>query len=233
MTHLDYYARRANEYEGIYTKPERQQDLECLHGWLAQQVRGCHVLELACGTGYWTQVMAGTAAHVLASDMSREVLEIAQGKNLPGNRVSFARINALEMPMLRGYFDTVFAGFWWSHVPRQDLHEFLDGLQRALGDGVRCLFIDNRYVEGSSTPIARTDKWGNTWQQRRLADGSTHAVLKNFPSADELTRQLSGRAREIEIVERPYYWALSYRTQAVTPCTEPDDGRRNTAVPQA
>ena len=42
--------------------------------------------------------------------------------------------------------------------------------------------LDNKYVKGSSTPISRTDAHGNTYQTRPLKDGSTHEVLKNFPS---------------------------------------------------
>ncbi len=42
--------------------------------------------------------------------------------------------------------------------------------------------LDNKYVTGSSTPISRTDAHGNTYQNRPLKDGSTHEVLKNFPS---------------------------------------------------
>jgi hypothetical protein len=48
------------------------------------------------------------------------------------------------------------------------------------------VFLDNRFVPGSSTPIAESDAEGNTYQVRTLADGSTHRVLKNFPDRDAL-----------------------------------------------
>ena len=48
------------------------------------------------------------------------------------------------------------------------------------------VFFDNCYVEGSSTPLSRTDAAGNTYQSRRLDDGSTHEVLKNFPAKKAL-----------------------------------------------
>ena len=38
--------------------------------------------------------------------------------------------------------------------------------------------IDNRYVEGSSTPIIRRDRFGNTYQERVLRDGTRHEVLR-------------------------------------------------------
>ena len=46
--------------------------------------------------------------------------------------------------------------------------------------------LDNRYVEGSSTPVTERDADGNGYQLRKLADGSTHRVLKNFPTEAEL-----------------------------------------------
>ena len=46
--------------------------------------------------------------------------------------------------------------------------------------------LDNQYVLGSSTPISRTDAEGNTYQTRPLKDGSSHEVLKNFPTHAQL-----------------------------------------------
>ena len=67
-----YYARRAKEYERIYAKPERQTDLAKLRSILQPAFAGANVLELACGTGYWTAVMATSAASVLATDINEE-----------------------------------------------------------------------------------------------------------------------------------------------------------------
>ena len=73
------------------------------------------------------------------------------------------------------------------------------------------MFIDNRYVEGSSTPVSRVDDEGNSYQQRRLEDGSVHEVLKNFPSRDELRSAVASLAQEIEVVELTYFWLMRYR----------------------
>jgi len=50
--------------------------------------------------------------------------------------------------------------------------------------------MDNAFVEGSNTPISETDKYGNTFQERSLEDGSKHKVLKNFYKADDWKREL-------------------------------------------
>ena len=51
-----YYATIAQQYERVYDKPERQEDLEVLRDKVADVLEGHTVLELACGTGYWTEV---------------------------------------------------------------------------------------------------------------------------------------------------------------------------------
>jgi ubiquinone/menaquinone biosynthesis C-methylase UbiE len=58
---IDYYAARAPEYDSIYAKPERQADLRLIEAWLAEQCAGKQVLEVACGTGYWTHRARGVA----------------------------------------------------------------------------------------------------------------------------------------------------------------------------
>lgn len=210
---VDYYARRAAEYEEIYHKPERQADLAALKAHVRQVLAGSDVLEVACGTGYWTEVLAPVCASILATDAAEEVLAVARSKAYPPGRVRFARADAYD-PDVPGGFTAGFAGFWWSHVPRQRLPAFLDAFHRRLAPGACVCFIDNRYVEGSSTPLAGADAEGNTYQERRLRDGSVHRVLKNFPTAAELEAAVAGRAAGVEVTAFAYYWCLRYRLGA-------------------
>jgi demethylmenaquinone methyltransferase/2-methoxy-6-polyprenyl-1,4-benzoquinol methylase len=84
-------------------------------------------------------------------------------------------------------------------------------LQQRFEPGCRCVFLDNRFVAGSSTPIAETDDDGNTYQLRPLDDGSQHRVLKNFPTRDELISTVSSYGNEIDVAELDYFWLLSFR----------------------
>lgn len=206
---LDYYSRRAAEYERIYHKPERQADLARLREHLRALLTGRRVLELACGTGYWTAAIADAAQSITATDASEEVLEVARAKRL-GRRVAFRRADAWKPAEVTGDFDAGLAAFWWSHVPRQKLAVFLAGFHAALMPGARVVFLDNRFVAGSSTPISRTDEFGNTYQLRRLDDGSTHEVLKNFPTRTELLEFARRCGVGISLVEQQYFWCLSY-----------------------
>lgn len=206
-----YYRRRAREYEAIYAKPERQADLAVLRERIPALLADRRILEVACGTGYWTECLAPCAGEIVAVDLAEEAMAIARAKAYPAGRVRFETADAYALPAVLGTFGGAFAGFWWSHVPRARIGGFLDSLHARLEPGSTVVLLDNRYVEGSSTPIAGFDADGNTFQVRRMTDGSTVRVMKNFPSEDELRRDLAPRATAVEYTALEYYWLVSYR----------------------
>ncbi len=207
---VTYYARRAAEYERTYEKPERQADLAVLKVRLRGMFAGRRVLELACGTGYWTEVIVQDAAHVTALDLGEEVLAVARAKRYPEGRVELRAGDCYSPPDFGRAHDALFAAFWWSHVPLARLDEFLKAAAAAAAPGALMAFVDNRYVEGSSTPIARRDAEGNSYQLRTLADGSRHEVLKNFPGEGELIRRASRHGWGANVELLTHYWLLTW-----------------------
>jgi demethylmenaquinone methyltransferase/2-methoxy-6-polyprenyl-1,4-benzoquinol methylase len=205
---VDYYRRRAAEYEAIYSWPERQADLALLRQRIPAMLRGARVLEVACGTGYWTQLVAGVARELVATDLAEEPVRIAQSKSYAGTTPEFILADAYALPDSLGRFDGALAVFWWSHIPRQRIAEFLASLHRRLEPGARVVLMDNLFVEGASTPISEIDSQGNTYQLRRLGDGSQVRVLKNFPSEGEL-RSVLPPTLNVEPLQ--YYWLADYR----------------------
>jgi len=206
-----YYAVRASEYDRVYLKPERQSDLRQIEQWLPSVLVGTTVLEVACGTGYWTQFIAPVASSVFALDSSPETLRIAKERVAAPN-TEFRIGDAYALDRLGRSFNAAFAGFWFSHVPLERQREFLLGLNSALAPGARVVLLDNLFVEGSSSAITEQDANGNTYQSRSLDDGSKHRILKNFPTEAQL-QALAGTG----LVESPvyrewqYYWAFEYR----------------------
>jgi SAM-dependent methyltransferase len=205
-----YYAQRAQIYERVYHKPERQADLRAMESWLSAPFAGRRVLEVACGTGWWTPHGARDAASWLATDLNPETMAVARNKPMPAC-VRFATVDAYTFAELGTQrFDGAFAGFWWSHVPLARLPAWLTLLHQRLEPGARVVMLDNAYVAGSSTPISRRDDDGNSYQARALDDGSTHEVLKNFPTREEAIAVIGPRAREPQWIVHPHYWILSY-----------------------
>ncbi len=202
----EYYADRAAEYDEVYRKPERQDDLTRLKHLLPPLVAGKRVLEIAAGTGYWTQVLATTAAGIMATDVSAETIAIAAQRDYGETPVGLRTADACRLDTVPGEFDVVFCGFWWSHIARADIARFLAGVRGRTGPGVPLILIDNRYVPGSNSPVSRTGPDGDTYQRRSLAGGREYEVLKNFPSREQLAADLEPAATDLTWTELDYYW---------------------------
>ena len=206
-----YYANRAAEYEDVYRKPERQESIAWLNSHLRQAFADRTVLEVACGTGFWTQTLAEVALSVGATDINQEVLEIAEQKPLPPGKATFVQDDAFSLQSVPSQeFSGGFSGFWWSHILKSQIAAFLAAFHAKLMPGARVMFADNCYVEGSNHPISRTDEGGNTYQERTLANGTRYEVLKNFPSGRELEDTVAPYGNDIEYEASAYYWRLSY-----------------------
>lgn len=214
-----YYVRRAPTYDAIYARPERQADLREIEAWLPPLFTGTHLFELVCGTGYWTRLLAATARSVVALDGAAPALAIARQRLATAGAaraeaaaaVDFVHGDAWQLPFGPGSFEAAFAGHWYSHVPRRRRTAFLASLAGVLSPGALIVLIDNRYVEGSSTPIAGIDAAGDSWQARARPDGGVDRVLKNFPARDELEATVAGQGELVDWRTWTHYWACAIR----------------------
>jgi ubiquinone/menaquinone biosynthesis C-methylase UbiE len=83
------------------------------------QVRGKRVLDIACGTGYGSAILASAAAEVVGIDISAEAVGIAQSRfDLPNLTYQIADCFALPFP--DGAFDIVVANEMIEHVADHD-----------------------------------------------------------------------------------------------------------------
>jgi ubiquinone/menaquinone biosynthesis C-methylase UbiE len=86
----EYYRRWAPEYDEVYTRSARQGDMLVLRERLTAWFAGKHVLEIAAGTGWWTDVLADTAASVTATDVNQATLDVARSRRAWPPSVDFA-----------------------------------------------------------------------------------------------------------------------------------------------
>ena len=205
-----YYAQRANNYESIYEKPVRQADLMAMEERLCRVLEDHRVLEVACGTGYWTERYAPVATSVLATDINQVMLDNAQRKKYPFGRVEFSLADVFAMPAANGeQYSACFAGFLWSHIEREEQAEVLNQIVKTVGKGSLLVLLDDNDVEGSSLPIARTDLEGNTFQLRAQEDGTRVEIVKNFHTDSFLRKRIGLAARDIRVFRNDHYWMLT------------------------
>ena len=106
-----YYALRANEYDAIYMKPERQVDIHLLGDAMASLLEGRSVLELACGTGRILIPIAKLGYQTVGIDLSQSMLDVF-AKKIANDKILSTRIKLVCSDManfsLGQKFDFIF-----------------------------------------------------------------------------------------------------------------------------
>jgi SAM-dependent methyltransferase len=104
---LEYYDSRASTYDQVYAREGRHdQGHDANERWLSDlreiearlagaQLTG-QVLELGCGTAYWTRHLAATAERVTAVDGSERMLEAARQRLEGNSAVEFQRTDLVR-----------------------------------------------------------------------------------------------------------------------------------------
>jgi SAM-dependent methyltransferase len=204
-----YYARRENFDEEDVDNPDAMDALDEIMERLRELMTGQRVLELACGDGYWTDELAEYAESVLATDINANLIEQAKTRALPEEVVQFAVTDALD-PQVQGDFTACFAGFWWSHVKREEQAAVIGRLRECVGKDGLLVLVDNSFLEGETT-IARTDAEGNTYEIHALPDGERYEIVKNYHSDSALRKKLSPLLRDMRVYRYDHYWMLTAR----------------------
>ncbi len=210
LTH--YYNRRAREYEEIYRRddPVRQREQTTIAGAMRAALSGRRVLEVACGTGSWTAIVAEAAQQVVATDISPEMLAMVRSKRLNADKVQLFEADAYALGTVPGTFDAGMASFWFSHIPKARMDEFLCGFHTRLGNGAVVFMADNVYVPGTGGALVTRPGSEDTFKLRALSNGSQHEVLKNYYDAGQLRRILTPHCRDLRVDLGQCFWWLRY-----------------------
>lgn len=211
---LAYYRARAQEYDesvqqtGRFATPEPQ-DQQIDTEW-AQIVNALHslpprsnVLELACGTGIWTQALLPVSKSITALDGAPEMLEVNQAKvNSP--KVQYEQVNLFDWQPDREY-DLVFFGFWISHVPNEHLDTFLDKVTRAVKPGGRVFIVDEPAGGKELSGAVDEDR-----QTRTLLDGRNFQIIKIYYDPALIQEHLQKRGfGSFEVMVGDYFFYLT------------------------
>ncbi len=196
---IRYYRQRAPEYDEWYYRrgrydygPEHrrswQQEIAAVRETLDGLKPSGRILELACGTGLWTQQLTRYAGTLTAVDASPEVLALNRAR-VRSAAVCYrlCDIFAWEPDVT---YDFVFFGFWLSHVPPSRFAAFWDLLRAALAPGGTVFFVDNRFHPDSSARNHAVDLRRVT-QRRELNDGRAFEIVKVFYEPEGLAARLA------------------------------------------
>jgi demethylmenaquinone methyltransferase/2-methoxy-6-polyprenyl-1,4-benzoquinol methylase len=208
--HARYYAARAAEYDASvgYGTPRFEAAAAPLKARLANILRHTDLLEIACGTGYWTRALAPHARSMVAVDRDAASLQRAGLRLASCANVRLQLADAYSLEGINGSFNAAFAMFWWSHVPKSKLPVFLKVLVSKLEPGSPVVFVDQLPYRWDGS--RRFDDEGNLLEERRLRDGSCYEVVKNFPTESEVGDALSSFAIDVQYYLSPdgHWWMV-------------------------
>ena len=211
----EYYRRRAEEFETVYYRadPARRAEIKLLSQAAQEALRGRRVLEVACGTGYWTRLVSRTAREITATDSVEEVLNVARRKTYHCP-VAFRLGNAYRLSFGAEEFDGGLANFWFSHIPRHRVDRFIAGFHRTLRPQASVFLADNVLVPDVGGELISRTGDDDTYRRRTLRDGSEHVIIKNYYSAEDLSaifgQHVPGLSAANVFVGQ-HFWYITYR----------------------
>jgi len=180
---IEYYRARAEEYDRSISgaidvfKPATIM--------LIQLGKFNHILELACGTGFWTQTLLQIGEHVTAADAAPEMLQIAR-EHVGNERITYQQLDLFQWQPAET-FDLVFFANWLSHVPPEALDDFLHKVRASLRAGGCIALVDQHAPSEADSAIAKE----NIYAVRPLEDGREFTIVKAFYNLSELEEKIT------------------------------------------
>lgn len=191
---LAYYNARAREYDESVNRTGRfagPSDPAVAVEWANIQERIASLppvertLELACGTGMWTQELLAISKHITAVDGAPEMLAANKAK-LNSPRVKYQQADLFSW-QAQAQYDMVFFAFWVSHVPAERMPAFLQQAAAAVRPGGRIFLTDE---PGGGQQLSGPVENGQE-QTRTLHSGESFRIVKVYHPPSALQTQLA------------------------------------------
>jgi demethylmenaquinone methyltransferase/2-methoxy-6-polyprenyl-1,4-benzoquinol methylase len=224
---IAYYRSRASEYDEWFLRQGRYDhgpelnarwfaEVEQVARALANFAPAGDVLELASGTGLWTQRLAATARTLTVVDSSPETHAINQRRlaSVAGSLTPrFVEADLFTWQPDRQY-DTIFFSFWLSHVPPERLEAFWGTVRSALAPDGRVFFVDALYDETSTAKDHQLEGPDAHAVTRRLNNGREYRIVKVFYRPEELAQRLTAQGWQVKMEETLTYFYFGEATIA-------------------
>ncbi|MFL5560801.1 MAG: class I SAM-dependent methyltransferase [Gemmatimonadaceae bacterium] len=220
---IAYYRARAPEYDEWFLRHGRYDRGSALNtrwyhevGMVTEALDNFHpagrVLELACGTGLWTQRLLAHASGITAVDSAPEALVLNRAR-VQSPAVEYVTADLFSWRPTPAHYDVVFFGFWLSHVPPARFGAFWRLVRDALRPDGRFFLIDSRREPTSTAIDHRLPSEDTATLRRRLNDGREFEIYKIFYEPDPLVARLAtlGWAAKASVTPTYFLHATGHR----------------------
>ncbi|MFQ5967859.1 MAG: class I SAM-dependent methyltransferase [Acidimicrobiia bacterium] len=175
---IAYFEARAPEYDAGMVPDLSDPDAaewQQLRAKVGGKTLTGDVVDLAAGTGLWTELLRDTANSVTLVDASGEALELAR-QRLGGENVSYVVADLFEWKSDRRH-DVVFSSFWLSHVPPDLIPGFVDQVDSLCRPGGSVVLVDEHQFDDPGLSVGADDE--DPWvSHRTVSDGRRYRLVK-------------------------------------------------------
>jgi len=154
------------------------------------------VLDVGCGAGAWTEILAARCGFVIGFEQSASMVRSAKARRVDERRVEIRQADVRE-DLPEGPFDLIFVGGLCMYLNDVDLILWLRSLQGRLA------LSGSVVLRESTVPTGRTSAKGGDWAVYRSVDTYRRLFQRAGFSAPEVRRNHAYTAMEvaIELVE--------------------------------
>lgn len=154
------------------------------HNFLLKQLLfPCNnILDIGCGTGEFTRLLAKQAQNVVAIDLSPNMIEIAQQRSREYANIDFQVTDILKWEFPREHFDAIVSIAALHHLPVEKL---LPNLQAALVPGGKLIILDLLKYESIQDSLSDIIAVPLNWILQRLRNSH----IEQSPEAIELMKE--------------------------------------------
>ncbi len=214
---LRYYRERAGEYDewflrnGRYNHGSKEntrwfREIRFLEKKLDEFGPGGRILEIACGTGFWTQKLLQYSDDITALDASEEVIILNREKCKP-HQPDYIVADIFSWKPIESY-DVVFFSFWLSHVPPGLFADFWKLVRGCLAERGRVFFIDSSSSQKHYTRVHKLPRPSRNEYivGRRLNSGRTFRIIKVRFEPEVLAERLGELGWNISVLKTQEYF---------------------------
>ena len=215
---LEYYRARAPEYDEWFLRQGRYDqgdehtkqwfaEVALLQAKLASLKPYGKVLELACGTGWWTEQLVKGASSLRAVDASSEVMGLNK-QRVASDKVTYQQADIFKLE-LNETFDLIFFSFWLSHVPPERFEAFWNTVNRLLAPKGRVFLIDSLYKKEATAKNQSLGAQDGTVAKRTLNDGRSYDIVKLFYTPDNLSKKLGALGWQVDADQTKQFFVFA------------------------
>lgn len=203
---IQYYNDVAETYDEIYKylDPVRIMGINHISEKLSELFIKKNVLEIACGTGYWTEALSKVALSITAVDKSIAMLKIAKNKNI--NNATLVLADAYNLDCIDMKFNAGVSIAWFSHIPKKWIPSFFQSFHNKLLSG-SVVFMADSIRKSSKSPSHGQDEYVT----RVLKNKNHYQVLKNYYTEVDLKRIFMQHVHDVEIETDSNFWYVKYK----------------------